>query len=536
MCRYCHLGYPGHTLYCPHFHPPFRACPLGSEFKFVIAEPEQCFLAPDHAQIESAGFQYVDIYDENSMIVGQRPCARFVPAGTATDAGTSQLPLQQGAFFEPIPTIPEVESDPEAQYRFVDQTQRVDAALVNYRTSHPSVAGRGRGLQRPDLVSGSEHGSRSSSQVAAAVITKRSSSMPAEAERSDPMEEEEDSDAVELSYADPVKAASTPGGGRSPTVASPKGNDKEVVVQPPSSLPDIGSHAPVTPASKKEGAATKQSPVNETPKEQQGEGSAAAASQDVTPTSPALSSDTNTTTTAPSTETKTPSVRRLPLTEESEFPSLQAIAGPSTPSGAQPERPVVRSWASLLGPKKHPVPPLSTLKPHEATPSKPHEATPSKPPAEKTPPKPQPQPKQKKQEASVGKDKSPGAVTIGRSYATEPAKRPQPKAETVQVPISPPTADDNPPLPGTSSTAAAAASASTTRPVLSYSAALASGSNSSKRPAVMPAKPTKKGKNSDWAAPPRRGDESNNQWRLVEGFGDVPRLFYWSSLLHGLCR
>ncbi|KAK8074542.1 hypothetical protein PG997_009205 [Apiospora hydei] len=229
MCRYCHLGYPGHTLYCPHFHPPFRACPLGTQFKFVIAEPEQCFLAPDHAQIESAGFQYVDIYDDNGMIVGQRPCARFVPAGTATDAGTNQQPLYRGAFFEPITTILEVESDPEAQYddpeaqyEFVDQTQRVDAALVNYRTSHPSVPGRGRGIQRPDLVDRSEYGSRSSSQVAAAVITKRSSSMPAEAERSGTMEEEEESDAVELTYADPVKAASTPGGGQSPTVASPK--------------------------------------------------------------------------------------------------------------------------------------------------------------------------------------------------------------------------------------------------------------------------------------------------------------------------
>ncbi|KAK8074541.1 hypothetical protein PG997_009204 [Apiospora hydei] len=217
------------------------------------------------------------------------------------------------------------------------------------------------------------------------------------------------------------------------------------------------------------------SPVKETPKDQRGEGSAAATSHDVTPTSPALSSDTNTTTTAPSTETKTPSVHRLPLTE---------------PTVLNPRD----LWCDLGRPSWDPrsilCHPLSTLKPHEATPSKP--------PAEKTPPKPQPEPKQKKQEASIGKNKSPGAVTIGRSYAMGPAKRPQPEADTVQVPISPPTADDKPPLPGTSSTAAA----STTRPVLSYSAALASGVNNSKGPAVMPVKPTKKGKNSDWAAPP----------------------------------
>ncbi|KAK8043421.1 hypothetical protein PG993_005851 [Apiospora rasikravindrae] len=553
-------------------------------FKFGIVEPEQCFLAPGHGHIESAGFRYVDVYDGYGAVVGQRPCMRFVPAGTSSDDGTSYQPLRQGAGFDPITTIPEVESESETPHEFADQTQRVDEALVNYRTSHPSVPGRGRRTQSTDATGGSESGSRSSSQVATSA--KRSSSMPVEAERSEVKREEESETAEELIEAtqeDPGKASAVVV--QSPTVTSPKvftmdpslppfypqkrpgtpsswaglvtqdkGKGKEVIAQPPSSLSDIGSRAPTrasspgapgtpgtpvhrsatekttdlkqrrrggsasssqrsrshaesplkrsasahaapsTPASKENGkevAATTRSPVKETPREQEGKASTSAATQDVTPSSPALSSDTAATTTAPSTETRSPSVHRLALTEPSEFPALQAIAGPSTPSSAEPERPALRSWASILGHKKK-----TAQKPQ---PPQPQQS--------------QQQQQQKPQGAYGAKDKtgiqkpSQGAVTIGRSYAMEPAKPPQPEADTVQVPKTRPAADDNPPLPGTSSTAQStndgAAGATATKPIRSYSAALASGGggSSSKGPVKMPAK-TAKSDNIDWPAPP----------------------------------
>ncbi|KAK8093946.1 guanine nucleotide-binding protein alpha-3 subunit [Apiospora hydei] len=94
-----------------------------------------------------------------AQLVMQTGCNIAVGVATMTTSlSTSGL--------DPITTIPEVESDPETQYEFVDQTQHVDAALTSYWVFHPSISGSGSRTQRSHTASGSECGSRSSSQTA----------------------------------------------------------------------------------------------------------------------------------------------------------------------------------------------------------------------------------------------------------------------------------------------------------------------------------------------------------------------------------
>ncbi|KAK7948814.1 TPR-like protein [Apiospora aurea] len=91
---------------------------------------------------------------DHDSLVRVRLTSRNKPASLSTSG------------LEPITTIPEVESDPETQYEFVDQTQRVDEALTSYRVFHRSIFGIVSRTQRSHTASGSGCGSRSSSQTA----------------------------------------------------------------------------------------------------------------------------------------------------------------------------------------------------------------------------------------------------------------------------------------------------------------------------------------------------------------------------------
>lgn len=558
ICDNCHLGYPGHTLYCEDFRPPSRFCPAGTRYDFAIVQPEQCFLHPEHMQAETTGYYHVNIHNENGQVVGQRPCERFVPAGAIADYLASQeqqeqprtlqrsasmyrLQLQSelqyagrpqisrpfesrvqdmGATgsgyavaaprpsftqptvagpsrsrtpdqtmtsrpqtaspenvasssipphlrgratsveaaphepsFTPSSPIPEAEAEDESPAEFAEQHQRIEEAILTYRSSHKSIPGRGRAMERTDTVNSSASDSASvsrSSSHRAAPGKRRSSSVPAQevAETTEFAQEAPTAAApISTSTLDPSLPPFYPKN-RPGTPSSwaglatqYKGKGKEVA-KPASSHSDVGSRAPTPPSTpaktKAEAAATSTkkkekekpaavgTPANKPAPEQEQQGSAVAPmTQSTIPSSPALSSSATTNSaTVASAGTRSPSVRRLALTEAGEFPSLQTIAQPRMSSS---DRPAVRSWASVASPRKQQQKPLSALTPTPARSSG---------------------KKQKLQSPATAEDKKEGAAPV------------------------------------------------TNKPTRSYSAALASGSNTK-----APAKPFAK-QTEDWPAPP----------------------------------
>ncbi|KAK8123123.1 hypothetical protein PG984_011793 [Apiospora sp. TS-2023a] len=456
-------------MYCEDYHTPWKYCPTSTRYDFAVVEPEQCLLYPEHIQMETAGYRYVDIHDNDGQVVGRRPFERFVPTGPVADFLASQQRPQQsralqrtpsshrpwphlepvwrspvgtvpssnavaaphpaptptpptvagpsrsktpdpvvaGPSFTPGTPIPEAKEGAEAEAstpaEFADQEQRVDEAIQKYRSSQVSIPNRGRRMERTDTAgssaSDSAHVSPSNSQVP--VSKRRSISVPAVAESS-----EAPAAPTATSTLDPSLPPFIPKS--QPATPKDKGKGKEVVRPAP--------HVPSTPA-------------NEPAKEQE-QGSAAPMTQSTIPPSPAPTGVTETTTAA-SSDTRSPSVRGPTVIEASEFPSLQATA---LPQMASTDRPAVRSWASIVEPRKQQQRPVPAL-PKPAKQQKPQ------------------QQQQQKEKGNQGNNDYSAGITTGL----------------------------------------------TNKPNRSYSAALASGSNG-KGAAITPVKAT--GNNSDWPAPP----------------------------------
>ncbi|KAK8104391.1 uncharacterized protein PG998_011424 [Apiospora kogelbergensis] len=92
MCNTCQLGYPGHTLYCEYFRPPFLACPRSMIFSFKIVAPEQCWLFPEHVRLDYGEFGFVDTYDANGQY-----SAAAAPADNSTSGIASSVASARSA-------------------------------------------------------------------------------------------------------------------------------------------------------------------------------------------------------------------------------------------------------------------------------------------------------------------------------------------------------------------------------------------------------------------------------------------------------
>ncbi|KAK7915199.1 hypothetical protein PG985_012902 [Apiospora marii] len=400
LCEECHLGYPSHTLFCENFRPPYQFCPSSTRFNFVIIAPEQCLLFPEHIQMETTGVQVVNFHDNNGQVVSQRRCEGFVQTGAIADYLANQQQQQQqprspqqsaslhrptphaestfqtwGAtgsgyavaaprhtptpptvepYFTPSSPIPEAEEEAEASAtaEFADQHQQVDEALMTYRTSTQSIPSRGRAMERIDTVHSSASDtasgsvSRPGSQLAAR--NRRSSSVPAE-----PTEGAQGTSSATTSRLNPAlppfypkKQPGTPSSKKSSPVKTGSSKKKNKKGKQPATM-----ETPV-----KESATPIETPAREPATEQEVPGSAVAPmTQSTMPSSPALSVAANTTTTVASSDTRSPSVRRPTVIEASEFPSLEAAEPPQM---ASTDRPAVRSWASIVGPRKQQQKPL----------------------------------------------------------------------------------------------------------------------------------------------------------------------------------
>lgn len=138
MCNTCQLGYPGHTLYCEYFRPPFLACPRSMIFSFKMVAPEQCWLFPAHVRLDYGEFGFVDTYDANGQYVGQRPCAQFVPT-IDLDNSTPSRPQQRQptAQHQALPLqSPRPVQQPSTQLEAVPENEQVPRGQPHHGQQH----------------------------------------------------------------------------------------------------------------------------------------------------------------------------------------------------------------------------------------------------------------------------------------------------------------------------------------------------------------------------------------------------------------
>ncbi|KAK7985688.1 hypothetical protein PG996_005074 [Apiospora saccharicola] len=457
-------------MYCEEYHTPWKYCPSSTRYDFAVVEPEQCLLYPEHIQMETAGYRYVDIHDNDGQVVGRRPFERFVPTGPVADFLASQQRPQQSRALQRTPSSHRPWPHLEPVWRSPVGTAPSGNAVAEPRPTPtptpPTVAGPSRSRTHDPVVAGPSftpatpiHEAKEEAEAEASTpaefadqeqrvdeaIQNYRSTQASIPNRGRRMERTNTagSSASDSVHVSPSNSQVPAGKRRSSSMpAEAETSDAPATVPAltatstldPSLPPFIPKSLPGTPNDKGKGKEVVRpaphvpsTPAKEPAKEQE-QGSAAPMTQSTIPPSPAPTGNTDTTTAA-SSDTRSPSVRGPTVIEASEFPSLQATA---LPQMASTDRPAVRSWASIVGPMKQQQRPVPAL------------------------PKPaQMSQKQQQKQGQTTEDK--------KDYST------------------------------------GATTGVTNKPARSYSAALASGNNG-KGAAMTPVKAT--GNNSDWPAPP----------------------------------